>query len=80
LASKCEDVFLFDKETFDERQLLCETVLKRLYVKEGNVTKAELNSPFALIASRTGGSESVLNGGRYWTIDRTFELAFALTI
>jgi len=56
--------FLFDKGNFDERQLLCETVLKRLYVKEGSVTKVELNSPFALIASRACGSESVLNGGR----------------
>jgi site-specific DNA recombinase len=59
--------FLYDKGNFDERRLLCETVLKRLYVKEGKVEKAELNSPFALIASRGGGSESVKHGGRYWT-------------
>ncbi len=59
--------FLFDKGNFDERRLLCETVLKRLYVKEGKVTKVELNSPFALIASRADGSESVLSGGRYRT-------------
>jgi len=59
-----ESDFLFDKGNFDERRLLCETVLKRLYVKEGKVTKMELNSPFALIASRTNSSESVLSGGR----------------
>ena len=55
--------FLFNNGTFDERRLLCETVLKRLYVKEGKVTRVELNSPFALIASRARGSESVSNGG-----------------
>ena len=59
--------FLFDRGNFDERRLLCETVLKRLYVREGKVEKVELNSPFALIASRAGGSESVVYGGRYWT-------------
>ncbi len=59
--------FLFDKGNFDEKRLLCETVLKRLYVKEGRVEKAEFNSPFTLIASRTRSSESVNYGGRYWT-------------
>jgi len=47
--------FLFDRGNFDE---------KRLYVREGKFEKVELNSPFALIASRTGGSESVVYGGR----------------
>jgi len=56
--------YLYDKGNFDERRLLCETVLKRLYVEEGTVTKVELNSPFALIASRAKCSESVINGGR----------------
>jgi len=55
--------FKIDKGNFDERRLLCETVLKRLYVKEGKITKVELNLPFALIASRACGSESVLNVG-----------------
>ena len=64
LASELE--FLFNRGTFDEKRLLCETVFKRLYVKEGKVTKLELNSPFAIIASRAKGAESVLNGGRYW--------------
>ena len=54
--------FLFEKGTFDEKRLLCEIVFKRLYVREGTVTKYDLNSPFALIA-RTKGSESVKNGG-----------------
>ena len=55
--------FLFEKGTFDERRLLCETVFKRLYVEEGRITKAELNAPFAIIAASAKGSESVLSGG-----------------
>jgi len=70
--------FLFGKGNFDERRLLCETVLKRLYVEEGKVAKVELNSPFALIASRAGGSESVVYGGPTCTIDRTFSLTFSI--
>ncbi|MFC1933207.1 hypothetical protein ACFLXU_06265 [Chloroflexota bacterium] len=71
--------FLFTKGNFDERRLLCETVLKRLYVKEGTITKVEFNSPFALIASRAKGSESVIHGGPKCTIDRTFTLTFSLS-
>jgi hypothetical protein len=41
--------FLFGKGTFGEKWLIYETVFKRLYVKEGRVTKAELNVPFAII-------------------------------
>jgi len=59
--------FLFEKGTFDEKRLICETVFKRLYVEEGKITKTELNAPFAIIATSAKGSESVLNGGRYWT-------------
>ena len=72
--------FLFNKGNFDERRLLCETVIKRLYVNEGTITRVELNSPFALIASRAKSSESVIHGGRYCSIRRTktFELAFSL--
>ena len=55
------------KGNFDEKRLLCETVLKRLYVKGGRVEETEFNSPFTLIASRAGSSESVNYGGRYWT-------------
>lgn len=64
--------FLFDKGNFDERRLLCETVFKRLYVNEGKIAKIELNPPFGLIAGRTGGSESVLNGGPLWTVPELF--------
>ncbi len=42
--------FLFEKGTLDERQLLCETVFKRLSVKEGKIVQLELNPPFHLIA------------------------------
>ena len=59
--------FLYEKGTFDEKRLLCETILKNLYVKEGKITRAKLNVPFAIIAASAQGSESVLNGGRYWT-------------
>ena len=45
-----------------ERRLLCETVIKRIYVNEGTITKVELNSPFALIA-KAKSSESVMDGG-----------------
>ncbi len=54
--------FLFEKETFDEKRLLCETVFKRVYLKEGKVSEVELNAPFGLIASKTKGSGTVLNG------------------
>ena len=64
--------FLFEKGTFDEKRLICGTVLKCLYVEEGKVPKAELNAPFALIASGGKGSGTVKNGGRYWT--RTSDL------
>ena len=55
--------FLFEKGTFDERRLLCETVFKRLHVKDGEIVKADLNPPFALIARGNKGSEVVANGG-----------------
>ena len=67
--------YLYDKGNFDERRLLCETVLKRLYVEEGTVKKVELNSPFALIASRAKSSESVINGGAEETRTPDFLLA-----
>ena len=61
-----EKDFLFGKGTFNERRLICETVFKNLYVKEGRITRAELNAPFASIAASSKGSKSVLHGGRYW--------------
>jgi len=51
---------LFNEGDNDERRLLCETIFKRVYVRNGKITNAELNSPFALIASRVEGSESFL--------------------
>jgi hypothetical protein len=58
--------FLYDKANVDERRLLCETVIKRLNIENGTIVNLELNSPFALIASRAEGSGSVLNGGPHW--------------
>ena len=58
--------FLYGKANFDERRLLCETVIKRLNIENGTIVNMELNPPFALIASRAEGSGTVLNGGRYW--------------
>ncbi len=55
--------FIYAKANFDERRLLCETVIKRLNIEDGKIVNMELNSPFALIASRAEGSVSVLNGG-----------------
>lgn len=39
--------FLFEKGNFDEKRLLCETVFKRIYLKEGKVSEVELNAPLA---------------------------------
>jgi len=58
--------FLFEKGTFAEKRLLCETVLKRLYIEDGKIMKTELNPPFALITSVGGGSESFQFGSRGW--------------
>ena len=57
--------FLFEKGNFDQKRLLCETVIKRLHVEDGKITEAEFNAPFAIIA-RANGSGTVTNGGRYW--------------
>ncbi len=76
LATKLD--FLFDRGNSDEKRLLCETVYKRLYVREGQITKVELNAPFAIIAARAEGSESVTIGGAQRTEQRTFTLAFSL--
>ena len=50
--------FLFEKGTFDEKRLLCETVFRRLHVCNRVITKTELNPPFALITARVGSSVS----------------------
>jgi len=53
---------LFAKGDNDERCLLCETIFKRVSVREGKITGVDLNAPFALIASHAEGSESFLSG------------------
>lgn len=65
---------LYSKGNFDERRLLCETVFKRLYVKDGRIARVDLNPPFGIIAARAGGSESVSSGGPLWI--RTTDLGF----
>ena len=60
LASELD--FLFAKGDKDERRLLCETVFRRLIVRDRKIVQVELNSPFTLIASRAKGSEPILNG------------------
>ncbi len=54
--------FLFEKGNFDERRLLCETVFKRVYLKEGKVSEVELNAPFGLITSTSKSSGTVQSG------------------
>jgi len=51
---------LFSGGDNDERRLLCETIFKHVYVQNGKIVKTELNSPFALIAGRAKGLESIL--------------------
>lgn len=64
--------FLFEKGTFDEKRLLCETVFKRVYLKEGRVSEVDLNAPFGLIASRGKGSGTVQSG---WPLRTQIELS-----
>lgn len=56
--------FLYEHGNFDQRRLLCETVLKKLHVEDGRITKTEYNAPFAIIARANAGSVAVCNGGR----------------
>ena len=65
LASELD--FLFEKGDNDERRLLCETVFKRVNVRDGKIVSFDLNSPFRLIASRVEGSESFLSGQPKYT-------------
>ena len=58
--------FLFEKGTFAEKRLLCETVLKRAYIQNGTIIKTELNPPFALITSAARSSESIQVGSPCW--------------
>ena len=54
--------YLFERGNFDQRRLLCETVLKRLYVEDGRIIDKDLNAPFAIIA-RANSSGAVTSGG-----------------
>ncbi len=59
--------FLFEKGTFAEKRLLCETVFKRLYIEDGRIIKnPELNSPFGLISSLASGSGCFRLGRASW--------------
>jgi DNA invertase Pin-like site-specific DNA recombinase len=72
--------FLFERGNFDQRRLLCETVLKRLYVEDGRIKGEEFNAPFAIIA-RVNGSGAVTSGGPKVTFAKpTIETFFELSI
>ena len=43
-------------------------MFKRLHVEEGRITKAELNTPFAIIAASAEGSGAVASGGPWATV------------
>jgi DNA invertase Pin-like site-specific DNA recombinase len=53
---------IWEDGNFEQKRLLCETVLKRLSVENGKITEPVYNSPFAIIA-RANGSGSVTSGG-----------------
>jgi len=63
--------FLFERGKFDQKRLLCETVLKRLYVEEGKITGKEFNAPFAIIA-QANSSGAVASGGPWLTVPELF--------
>ena len=54
--------FLFENGDNGERRLFYGTLFKRVNVCDGKIVGFDLNSPFALIASRAVGSESFLSG------------------
>jgi hypothetical protein len=58
----CQLDFLFENGNFDQRRLLGETILKRLDVENGRITRADFNAPFAII-DRASGSGAVSSGG-----------------
>jgi len=58
---------LFENGDFDERQLLCETLFKRIKVKEGKIEDMDYNSPFGFIASQAKGWGTVVHGGPFAT-------------
>ena len=59
--------FLFEKGTFPEKRLLCETVFKRIYIEDGKIIEnPELNSPFGLISSVASSSGCFQLGSGGW--------------
>ena len=60
LASQLD--FLFAKGNKDERRLLCQTIFRRVSVRDRKIVGVDLNPPFTLIASRAKRSEPFLNG------------------
>ncbi len=69
--------FLFEKGTFAEKRLLCETVFKRISIEDNGIIKnPELNSPFGLISSAANGSGCFQLGRAVCAIDRTFSIMF----
>ncbi|MBI4303777.1 MAG: hypothetical protein HY665_05520 [Chloroflexi bacterium] len=79
LATQFE--FIYQNGNFDQRRLLCETVLKRLYVEDGKITREpDYNAPFAIIA-RANGSGAVTSGGPNVTFAKpTIETFFEVSI
>lgn len=59
--------YLYEKGTFFEKRLLCETVFKRIYIEDGTIIKnPELNSPFGLISATAKGSGCFQLGSGGW--------------
>ena len=56
--------FLFENASFEEKRLICETVFKRIYLKEGTISDYELNTPFGLITCKGKGSGAARTGCR----------------
>ena len=64
--------FLFEKDNFDERRSLCETIFKPFYLKDVKISKVESNAPFGLIATEVTRSDTIAT---WWAIvdsSRTF--------
>ena len=60
-------LFLESREVLKEHDKHGQHTRRHKYLlKEGKVSEVELNAPFGLIASKTKGSGTVLNGCRAW--------------
>ena len=54
--------------------LIYDTMMALILEWGKRITRAELNAPFTLIARQAQGSESVVNGGPFWTRTRDLSL------